>query len=51
MARVYRAASYLSRRGASWYFRSRLPSEIQLAAGRAELRLSLPQRRLEPATE
>jgi len=41
MARVYRAASYLLRRGASWYFRLRLPSEIQSAAGRVELRLSL----------
>ena len=41
MARIYRAASYLLRRGASWYFRYRLPAEIQLVAGRAELRLSL----------
>jgi hypothetical protein len=41
MARIYRAASYLLRRGASWYFRYRLPAEIQSVARRAELRLSL----------
>ena len=41
MARIYRAASYLSRRRASWYFRFRVPTEMQLAAGRVELRLSV----------
>ncbi len=41
MARIYRAASYLSRRGASWYFRFRLPTEMPLAADRGELRLGL----------
>ena len=41
MARIYPAASYLLRRGASWYFRLHLPSEIQSAVGAPELRLSL----------
>ena len=39
MARVYRAASYLLRRGASWYFRLRLPAQTQSVARRSELHL------------
>jgi hypothetical protein len=42
MARIYRAASYLSRRRSSWYFRFRFPSETQLAANASRVHMLMP---------
>ena len=48
MARIYRAASYLLRRGASWYFPGRLTAGLRLTplAAKADVVLDCHTSRL-----
>ena len=51
MPKTPRQASYLQRRGTAWYFRFRLPSQIQSVAERSEIRVSLDTCELSIARE
>jgi hypothetical protein len=51
MPKTPRQTSYLQRRGRIWYFRFKLPTEVQSVAERTEIRVSLDTCELSAAGE